>query len=152
MPSCPVQGYWAGCAREPQAGKGQWLKARIQHGPFVILIPPWQSPDHGQVCLLSEMTWARAGGSIPLLGSSKVSVGSGRDYPGDKGFSSLLHGLSHVQTPDLSLPPGWSLRPWSFVPHHAITCPKSFTSMSKICSSSEKAVKKNSRRKGTKQA
>lgn len=44
--------------------------------PCVILIPPWQSPDRCQVCLLSEMTWVRVGGgSVPLLGSSKVLWG-----------------------------------------------------------------------------
>lgn len=34
--------------------------------PSVIPIPPWQSTDHGQVSFPSEMTWARAGGSVPL--------------------------------------------------------------------------------------
>lgn len=59
--------------------------------PSVILVPPWQSADRGQVCLPSEMTWARAGSSVPLRGCFKTPVGSDRDYPGDKGFFPHCH-------------------------------------------------------------
>lgn len=91
MPSTGIQGWlcqgakgWGGAVAQGQDPAKSWVGGN----------PPWQGPDPGQVCLPSKMTWARAGGSVPLWDCLRcLSVRSGRDNPGDEGFSPLPHGL-----------------------------------------------------------